>query len=1103
MQAPFADPLSDSTPGAQRLPLVGREPEMSVVRALLECVAFDRPAGARALMISGEVGIGKSRLLDEMQHEALARSFRVLDSRVYEYGGSIPYLPFIEALRPVIRSTPLETLREYMGLSPLDAAHKHDAGSGSGENASSVDVSLSLAGAPMLTALARLFPELPGALHAATITELLSSDQEKFRLFDAVATLLERMAEDRPVLLSIDNLQWADSASLELTMYLTVRLHRSRVALAGATRPPGASRAGAPPTSDDVASAAMAIRTLGELVRQGMLTMLPLGPLAAGATEHYLRVLLPGDIPGNLASSLHTRAEGNPFFLEELVRMLAVQGQLLLRDGVWRASQPIGSPLPESIFRAVEQRLQGLSLPCQERLRAASLFGRAFPLAALAAILREAEAKTQLFIDEAIQAGVLAHTPSTQDRRWDEGMGEEGMRLRDVPVLALPSDYIFRQGIVQEVLLSQVPAYRARELHGEIGAALEALYGSQAPAAELAYHYTLGELRRPALRWSILAGENALRQQAYREAIDHFHAALRWLDGRSSPAADEDLPAQAQLYLWIGQSWFKVGDLKQALQAFQQALEHQQSGERGQPAQPHRLLLAQTNRLMSDIYRMQGKYEQAVSHLRAASQAVAQIQGQEAGGEHRSNTTEQILLLQAQATLDLFMAQPKLAEQALWQSHQLAVGIGDRESQAFALHLIGWTRGWGAHIHEAIRYQEQAHALYTAIGDPFRSSLVDQGLGIIYLALGEVEQARLHNLRGIERARRYGVRPALGWLYFNQAIMALVEGNWQACESSLRQAMQEAESTENARLKPVVMEAQAEMRFRRGDWRLAEEQFLGAIQASMHTEWHQSAMALYGHFLAVTGRRAAAKAQLERAAALPEASGFSGYFYIPFLAEGFLHLGSSAQATKYIERIRDLHGFMYFGVAVDRILGQVAVLEGDWETAERAFEDALALCRRVHNQPEEAAILYEQACAALLRSGQQPSPGSFTHIQALCARARELFLQYDMSRAAEMVDTLLEGMRQLKVQERVAVPARKPGKAEPSPYAYHLDLQLTRREQEVLCLVAEGYTDREVAETLIISHRTVNRHLSNIFVKLDVPGRAAAVAYAIRQGMVG
>src|SRR5205085_10571464 len=147
-------------------------------------------------------------------------------------------------------------------------------------------------------------------------------------------------------------------------------------------------------------------------------------------------------------------------------------------------------------------------------------------------------------------------------------------------------------------------------------------------------------------------------------------------------------------------------------------------------------------------------------------------------------------------------------------------------------------------------------------------------------------------------------------------------------------------------------------------------------------------------------------------------------------------------------------------------------------------------------------ILYEKARAALLFTRSHPSTASFERIHALCERARDLFLQYDMLRAVDMVNTLQEGIRQLKIPEQVAVASQKSAKPAPSPYNYHLDLQLTRREQEVLRLVAEGYTDREVAETLVISHRTVNRHLSNIFVKLDVPGRAAAVAYAIRQRLV-
>ncbi len=281
MQAPYADPLLGVLPGTPLLPLIGRESELYLLRALLETVVQDRPTGARALMLSGDVGVGKTRLLAEMHAEAASRGFRLLEGRAYESGGAFPYFPFIEALRPIIRNSPHEALRSFIGLDDRsgDVAD--------GENGETGGISLSQIGQPLVAALARLFPELPGLLRVTIIPEVLSQDQEKFRLFDAIATLLERLSRERPVLLGIDNLQWADSASLELTMYLTVRLHSSRVALVGVTRPPGAPRASALPINADSEqdttvtgqSSAAALRSLGELMRLGLLMLIPLGPL--------------------------------------------------------------------------------------------------------------------------------------------------------------------------------------------------------------------------------------------------------------------------------------------------------------------------------------------------------------------------------------------------------------------------------------------------------------------------------------------------------------------------------------------------------------------------------------------------------------------------------------------------------------------------------------------------------------------------------------------------------------------------------------------------------------------------------------------------------
>ncbi len=1125
MQAPFADPLSGLESFTKPLPLVGRNSELQLMCTLLDSVALDRSMGARAVTISGEMGVGKSRLLAEMFVEARARGFRVLEGSAYESGAMFPYLPFIEALRPVLRSSNTKQLRHYLGLE-AEAI----------ESSSSLTNIISLMGTPLVTALSSLFPELPTLVQAAVASEVLSPDQVKFRLFDAIATLLERMAMDRPVLLCIDNLHWADSASLELTMYLTVRLHKSPVALAGATRPPGSFNRRVVSDDSVVSTSAnlAAARALGELMRQGLLLFIPLGPLATNAIEDHLHALLPGSLPESLTQSLLSRVGGNPFFLEELVRMLTLDGGLMLSDGAWRTTRVIGPELPQGITHAVEQRLQGLSFTCRELLRVASLFGRTFPLQALVMVigtLAHTE-NIQSNIDEAVHAGLIGMSP-VSTTILDEYVSEEGAGDAKQSMYAshiVAPTYMFCQGIVQEVLSNEVTIERAKVLHGAIGAALEVSYGetAQAHAAELAPHFVLSGEKETALRWSLLAGENATRVQAHREVISHFRMALALMGENYHSERSEASPAQ--LHFLIGESWFKLGELEQALDSFQQALAQLQHVQFTPDRQsPHfQLLSAQANRCMADAYRMQGKYELALAHLQAARKSL-DVNASNYRETYKSleqvpwissrslavgtgvlnfqqvSAAERILLLQAQATLDILLFRGQEAEEAYWQSYHLATEIGDRGSQAFALHFIGWIRGWGEHIHEAIRLLEQARELYIAVGDPFRAALGDQGLGIIYQALGEMEKARLYNLRGLELARRYGVRYVLGWLYWNQGVMALGQGDWSASESHFKQSMQEAQATNNARLKAVTLQAQAELSFRHGDWQMAEQQFKEAIQASINTEWYASIMALYGHFLAITGRKSAAHVQLERAIALAEPVGYSGHFYIPFLAEACLHLGANEQAATYIQRIQALRGFMYYGISVDRILGEVAAAEGNWSKAEQAFEDGLELCQRAGNQPEQASLLYEKARMILMRSNTETPEkkhASLQDIHRLCDRAHEIFLNYRMQRAANLVETLREGVRQLE-RRQDEKPSNRIIQEHITHPEYLLDLHLTKRELEVLRLVAEGHTDREVADILVISPRTVNRHLANTYVKLDVPGRASAVAYAIRQGLVG
>jgi DNA-binding NarL/FixJ family response regulator len=1098
MQAPYADPFLQPI-FKPSLPLLGRETELQIVHYLLDAIAYDLPRGARALTISGEIGVGKTRLLAQMCRDAQERGFLVLEGNAYEATSTFPYLPFIEALRPILRTSSSEQLAYYVGLTPSSARSSQN---------SSPTITVSLTGIPMVTALARFFPELPSLLNVEPKAELLTPDQEKFRLLDAVATLLERLATEQPILLCIDNLQWADSASLELTLYLTIRLRSSRIALVGVTRPTSLQRSAY--TGEDAlisaTAAAAATRALTDLVRQGLLLLLPLSPLSQEAALQHLHALLPGTLPEDIPQALLTRAEGNPFFMEELVRSSTQQQLLTLHNGTWHMTQTMSAKLPESITEAIRQRLQSVSQPCLALLHIAALFGRTFPLDALllattrylsnsyATSLRSTEAESvQALLDEALQASLITSIASN-----------ELDTLADLAQIATPR-YTFCQGLVHEVLLADIAIQHLRMLHLALGRALEDCYAHEATkhAAELARHYTLAGDQAAALRWSLLAGEDAARQQAHREAIHHFRLALKLVEsvpGVATTAAVDVTPAQ--LYLTIGELWFRLGELTPAITALQQAIECWQ-----QPAPP--LLLARINRSLADAYRMQAHYDQALTHLEATQQALqsevseTSLQAnlkpswfpgrsfvtRSADTLKEQDRLERVQFLQAQGLVNVMLNRGEEAEQALWQSYQLATILGDLNSQAFALHFVAWIRGWGQHIHEAIRLLKQANELYIAIGDPFRAALGDQLLSTVYQAIGELEQAQSYTQRGFERANRYGVRRILGWLHFNQGVMALAQGKWSASQTHLQEAWQEAEVLQDTRLKPVVLQARAELHFRRGNWDQAEQLFHEAIQAAENTEWFPGTLALYGHFLAATGQHKAARTQLDRASATPEPIGFGGHYYIPFLAAGYALLEAPEQAATYTQRISNLHGFFYYGYAVDRILGEIAIAKGDWPTAEQALADALALCQRTQHHPEAATVLYTQARAAVMRGE------NIAQIQRLCEDARKAFVQYDMQRAVTLVDMLLEGVRVLEKQSKKVA-------ASPKTAEYSLHLSLTGRELEVLRLVAEGYTDRDVADKLVISHRTANRHLSNIFVKLDVPSRAAAVAYAIRHGLV-
>ncbi len=1119
IQWPFASNPPPQRPASSPAPLVGREREMELLRHSLKAIFTGSdhfaPTTPRAVLVAGAAGVGKTRLLRELAAEAAASNAIVLWGGAYESGLLPPYLPFTEALRPYLRSLTSGNLSRLLGLS----------------NANGVGNQSLVMPHIGLQSLAQLFPQIAALPGLPVPQEPLTPDQEKFGLLDGFATLLERMAEARerptgarvaepgeakrfgpqaegktgqsqPILLCLDDLQWADSASLELLLYLTTRLRSANILLVGALRNG---------FIDPSAGSALG-RAIAELNRQRLFTLLLLTPLSEGASSVLLDTLLPGGIAPDLRQAILARAEGNPFFIEELVHALEGSGQIVAYQGLWqrsRSSQPtLSGPLPElppSIKMTLALRLEPLSAPCRDLLRAAALCGPAFYPDVLAAATGQSQETILDLLDEASEAGLIEIIPDDE--------------AESITVAGALDAFRFAQRIARELLAGQLPRPSRRRLQAALANALQARsrtrQAAERNAAEIAHHFTQAGRTHQAIHWTILAGDVAAGRHAQREAIGFYRSALALLDTSAdagAPAPDgsaEDAPQPAttnnpishepaetyrpgQVHRRLAESWFRLGEFQSALRSFQAALDEERPiGDT--------LSLAQLNRLISDAYRQLGQYDQAFGYLQAAQTTLTALESSEPTG---ATLTEQMLQRQSLAVLMIGAGQSEAAEGALRESQQLAIRIGDRSGQAFALHMLGWLKGWGEQIAQAIQLQVQARDLLLELGDPFHAALGYEGLGIVYQAIGDSPNALKETEAGLALAARFGITRSIPWLRYNLGVLALAQGRWSDATDALEEARAESERANDARLKPILRQALGILAWRLGNSEQAQQALEDGYQAAQISfEWLPGSAGLLGWFLARTGHADAARPYLDQATMRSFFSpvGFAADFYLPFVAEGLLCCGDLEAAARLAERFKPWAERQYYGISAQRVLGRIAAAQGQWTEAKRSFAAALEFCRRAGSQPEQVSILLSWAEAALAQARSQPAQASalVDDIERFTEEAASISSALGLRAQTEQAGALRA--EAAKVQQQTAAAVILPGISAIDP---RILKGLTPRELEVLRLVADGKTDKEIAEELVISPRTANRHIANIFLKIDVTSRAAAAAYAIRNRLV-
>jgi DNA-binding SARP family transcriptional activator len=897
-----------------RQPLIGRARELGV----LEEHWHEAVSGVRQLvLLSGDAGIGKTRLAAELGSRARGDGALVLYGR-FDEETIAPYQPVVEMVRGWSSGASLDPLRECLGTRAAE--------------------------------LAILFGELgpPPADHG-------SSEGDRLRFFDAVAALLAEAGATGPLVLVFDDLHWADRPTLQLLRHLVRSPQPSRALLLGTYR------------EAELESGHALHELIADVRRDGMLRHVALSGLAESEVGELVTALgVPGAEPA-FVHALHGETDGNPFFIEEVVRHLrdsdrALEADISLAD----------AGVPEGVREVTARRLRRLDAESRQALSVAAVVGREFDYDVLQAVAPLEEEALITALEEGVEARVLREA------------GRVGR-------------YAFTHALVRATLYDGLSQLRRARLHGRVGEAIARLRGADLDPhlPLLAYHFAQAapvEQPERAIDYALAAARRADRQLAWEEAAHHYRAALR---ARELIGIFED-PVRAELLLAQGASEDRAGMEAAARTTFQ-----------GAAATARVLrdpsLLGRAALGFAGQWSVLGRVDEA--RLALLEEALAEL------GDEDSPLRARLL---ARLALELYYSgdpdrRLALSEQAV----DLARRLGDPRTLATCLDARHYALWRPENVNERLEVAAELRRVAEETGDP---ELELEGAGwtvVDLLELGDIQGADIQIAAASKLAEAMQRPIWRWWTSLLRCTRAQLDGRFEEAERIADEALEigrhgQAENAVNAYW-------QAMFNIRREQGRLAEvepsvRRFIDLYP--MLKAW-RAALAL---LLIELGRVDEAREEFSALAGEDMPRDANWLIGVTLLAEVCGALGDGERAEPLYALLEPYAGRNVVvgraatcNGAASRLLGTLAAAMRAWELAEEHFIDALAMHERMGARPWVARtqLAYAEMLLARRRRGDK-------------ARAREL-----LADAVLTADAL--GMRCFAQRARDLVPAAGPG----------------------------------------------------------------------------
>jgi class 3 adenylate cyclase/tetratricopeptide (TPR) repeat protein len=718
---------------------VDRKKELKVMLDLFEVV---KQKEGQAICIVGEAGEGKSRLIHEFKKRIDLGSVRYLESQCISYGKTIPYYPMVEILR------------KGFDLSESDSKDK-------------VQKVLRLSLKRIDGRLEKSVPILMRLLTAEKEIETLpaeDAERAKEMTFEAIRSLVLSGSQLKPIVIVVENLQWIDTASEQFISYLLQSIASFPVFLILTYRVGYAHPFGSQSYLTQISLSRLSERD-SRLLIQGFLT------------RHRL--------PAPFVQTLLDKADGNPFYLEEIIKSL-IEGNTIVKDssGYKLAKQSKEFEVPGTIQDIVLARVDRLDENSKRTLQTASVIGREFTLKLLA---RKEDLERQL------------------ERHVRELKQLELVREKN---LFPEVEYMFKSAVTKDVVYNSLLVKHRKELHRRIAEAIENIYGERKDdhLEMLAYHYFHSDAIEKAVAYLIKAGDRAKSVYANKEAVGYFQQALQHMQEKGRSWNKH----RKEVYLKLGETCDLLGEFDQAVLHYRAGLGLASSGDEK----------AEALRKIGMVYEKRGNLGTALRSYQEALKSIAVDQSPMEAGllymnigwiYHRNGRLqkaldysdkalsifrrerrdyETALVLNNLAVVHELQGQWDLAEKCNKESIRLMEEIGDQRklgSFYISMGLLRWKQGKLKHAKE---YLKKSLAFMEATGSALGVANTTLNLGKVHVSEGNLQKAFSELEKSLAMFEKMGSKSKLCQNYIALGEAHMAQGNVGKAREYCNKAME-------------------------------------------------------------------------------------------------------------------------------------------------------------------------------------------------------------------------------------------------------------------------------------------------------------------------